>query len=106
MFANLKDNLIDKDALAGNMGMGTWDYGPRNSHISNIVSQQDFYSQRGTVISEAGLGGFTAARDSYRNSFTAKRNSNHSPSLIDDDAGSVFSQVQVTIDNTNSAQKA
>ena len=38
MFANLKDNLIDKDALAGNMGMGTWDYGPRNSHISNIVS--------------------------------------------------------------------
>lgn len=91
MFANLKDNLMDKNALAGNMG--TWDYGPRHSHISNIVSQQDFYSQRGTVISEAGMGmdGFGAARDSYRNSFTAKRNSR--TSVIDDDAGSVFSQV-------------
>ena len=36
MFANLKDNLMDKDALAGNMG--TWDYGPRNSHISGMAS--------------------------------------------------------------------
>ena len=46
MLENLLDNEMD-------VHLHDNEYEPRQTHVSILQSQQDFYSQRGTVLSEA-----------------------------------------------------